>query len=82
MQYVNDALSAHRITQTSLHKHLFTQDTAGIDRALPRMTGSTPAFIFQPVGGDKALLTGDLVMTAKEVPDTLRVLRKGPADPI
>lgn len=154
LQHVNDVLSAHRITQTSLHKHLFTHepavwwvhihaigadpvdlakglraamdaartprgaddadddavdlDTAGIDRALgakgrqqggvykvtfarketvvehdralPRMTGSTTALVFQPLGGNKALLSGDLVMTAKEVPDTLRMLRKGRID--
>ncbi|MFF4738437.1 DUF1259 domain-containing protein [Streptomyces sp. NPDC001262] len=154
LQHVNDVVSAHGITLTSLHKHLFTQepaiwwvhihaigsdpaelarglravldvtrisrssagpddvsvdlDTAGIDRALgakgrkqggvykvtfarnetvvehdralPKMTGSTTALVFQPVGSKKALLSGDLVMTAREVPGTLRALRKGRID--
>ena len=148
---VTDALQAHGIEQTALHKHLLQQDppiwwthihamrgnpatlaqgvkaaldataipapvppgpqppvdldTAGIDKALgrkgtadgglykftiarketitddghvlPPTFGVTTAINFQPVGGGKAAINGDFIMTAPEVQKVIQALRKG-----
>jgi Domain of Unknown Function (DUF1259) len=148
---VTDALQAHGIAQTALHKHLLEQtppvwwthvhamgdpaqlaqglkaaldatvippaaappvqqppidlDTAGIDAALGRKGtadsgvykftvarkdtitddghvvppgfGVTTTINFQPVGGGQAAINGDFVMTAPEVQNVIRALRKG-----
>jgi hypothetical protein len=148
---VTDALQAHGIEQTALHKHLLQQtpavwwthmhamgdatrlaqgvkaaldataippaaappaqqppvdlDTAGIDKALgrkgtadggiykftiarkdtitddghilPPTFGVTTGINFQPVGGGKAAINGDFVMTAPEVQKVIQALRKG-----
>jgi hypothetical protein len=148
---VTDALQAHGIEQTALHKHLLEQtpavwwthihgmgdpvklaqgvraaldataippaaappgqqpsvdlDTAGIDKALgrkgtadgglykftiarketiednehilPPTFGVTTGINFQPVGGNKAAINGDFVMTAPEVQKVIQALRKG-----
>lgn len=44
---------------------------------LPPGLGSTSAFIFQPLGGGRAALSGDCVMLAEEVQDVLGALRRG-----
>jgi hypothetical protein len=150
LQKVTDALQAHGIPQTALHKHLLEQsppvwwthidamgdpvklaqglkaaldataipaptppgpqppvdlNTAGIDKAmgrkgtadggvykftiarketieenghvLPPAFGVTTGINFQPVGGGKAAINGDFVMTAPEVQKVIRALRKG-----
>jgi hypothetical protein len=151
---VTDALQAHGIEQTALHKHLPEQappvwwthihgmgdpvrlaqgvraaldataipaaaappgqqppvdlDTAGIDKALgrkgtadsglykftigrketiadngdvlPPTFGVTTGINFQPVGGGKAAINGDFVMTAPEVQKVIQALRKGGID--
>ncbi|MGH3885459.1 MAG: DUF1259 domain-containing protein [Pseudonocardiaceae bacterium] len=146
---VTDALQAHGIAQTALHKHLLEQsppvwwthvhamgdpvqiaqglraaldataipspaapaaqplelDTAGIDaglgrkgtadggiykfsiarnqtitqdgHVLPPGLGVTTAVGFQPLGGGKAAINGDIVMTAEEVQKVIAALRKG-----
>jgi hypothetical protein len=148
---VTDALQAHGIAQTALHKHLLQQtppvwwthiqamgdpvriaqgvkaaleataiwpatappaqqpavdlDTTGIDAALgragtadggvykftiarndvitdgghvlPPTFGMTAGINFQPVGGGKAVINGDLVMTAPEVQKVIQALRHG-----
>jgi hypothetical protein len=148
---VTDALAAHGIAQTAVHKHLLQQtppvwwthidgmgeparlaqglraaldataippaapaqspqppielDTAGIDAALgrtgtadggldkftiarrdpiaqdghvtPPTFGVTTTVNFQPVGGGRAAINGDFVMTAPEVPTVIQTLRKG-----
>jgi hypothetical protein len=148
---VTDALQAHGIEQTALHKHLLEQspqvwwthvhamgnptqlaqglkaaldatatppaaaapaqqppvdlDTAGIDAALgrkgtadsglykytiarqdtitdggqvvPPTFGVTTTINFQPVGGGKAAINGDLVMTGPEVQKAIQALRAG-----
>ncbi|MDA3627097.1 DUF1259 domain-containing protein [Saccharopolyspora sp. WRP15-2] len=147
---VTDALQAHGIEQTALHKHLLEQsppvwwthvhgmgdpvqlaqgvraaldatatpratpaapqppvelDTAGIDNALGRKgtadggiykfsiarkdvvtdsghvvppgTGVNTGLNFQPVGGGRAAVNGDFVMTAPEVEKVVQALRKG-----
>jgi hypothetical protein len=148
---VTDALQAHGIAQSALHKHLLEQappvwwthvhamgdpaqlaqglktaldataippaaappaqqppidlDTAGIDAALGRKGtadngvykftvarndaitddghlvppgfGVTTTINFQPVGGGKAAINGDFVMTAPEVQNVIRALRQG-----
>ncbi|MFB9690291.1 DUF1259 domain-containing protein [Amycolatopsis plumensis] len=152
---VTDALQAHGIEQTALHKHLLQQDppvwwthihamsgnpaalaqgikaaldatsippaatppgqqppidldTAGIDKALgrkgtadggiykftiaraetitddghvlPPTFGVTTGINFQPVGGGRAAINGDFVMTAPEVQKVIQALRKGGID--
>jgi Domain of Unknown Function (DUF1259) len=43
--------------------------------AVPVAMGSAEAMNFQPTGGGKAAITGDLVLTAQEVNPVLRALR-------
>jgi len=43
---------------------------------VPIAMGSGEAINFQPTGGDKAAITGDFVLTAKEVNPVLRALRE------
>ncbi|GHH18740.1 DUF1259 domain-containing protein [Streptomyces rubradiris] len=44
---------------------------------LPAGLGSTTSANFQPLGGGRAALSGDLVMTAGEVQTALTILRGG-----
>jgi hypothetical protein len=44
--------------------------------AVPPAMGSAEAINFQPTGGGKAAITGDFVLTAKEVNPVLRALRE------
>jgi len=154
LAHVTDALQAHGIEQTALHKHLLEHtppvwwthmhamadnpaelargvkaaleataippatppgpqpqvdlDTAGIDQALgrkgtadggiykvtiarkdtivddghvlPPTFGVTTGINFQPVGGGKAAINGDFVMTGPEVQKVIQALRKGNID--
>jgi hypothetical protein len=43
---------------------------------VPIAMGSAEAINFQPTGGGKAAITGDFVLTAKEVNPVLRALRE------
>src|SRR5438067_4710809 len=43
--------------------------------AVPPSLGSAQAINFQPLGGGKAAITGDFVLTAKEVPLVMKALR-------
>ena len=43
---------------------------------VPVAMGSGEAINFQPTGGGKAAITGDFVLTAKEVNPVLRALRE------
>src|SRR5437667_4589262 len=43
--------------------------------AVPPALGSAQAINFQPTGGGKAAITGDFVLTAKEVPPVMKALR-------
>lgn len=40
------------------------------------LAASAQAINFQPIGGGKAAITGDFVLTAKEVPPVLKALRE------
>ena len=44
--------------------------------AVPPSMGTGQAINFQPTGGGKAAITGDFVLTAKEVPAVLKALRE------
>src|SRR5947208_7956635 len=44
--------------------------------AIPVSMGTAIAINFQPTGGGKAAITGDFVLTAKEVNPVLRALRQ------
>jgi hypothetical protein len=50
--------------------------TAG-GMAAPASMGTATAINFQPTGGGRAAITGDFVMTAKEVDPVMRALRSG-----
>ena len=45
--------------------------------AVPPAMGSAQAINFEPTGGGKAEITGDFVLTAKEVPPVMKALRDG-----
>ncbi|POX48921.1 hypothetical protein C3488_18825 [Streptomyces sp. Ru72] len=47
---------------------------------LPPALGITTAINFQPLGGNRAAINGDFVMTAPEVQKVIRALRKGGID--
>ena len=44
-------------------------------RAVPPAMGTAPAINFEPLGGGKAAITGDFVLTAKEVAPVMKALR-------
>lgn len=46
-------------------------------RVLPPGLGVTTAVTFQPLGGSKAAINGDIVMTADEVQNVIAALRRG-----
>ncbi|MDG4536316.1 DUF1259 domain-containing protein [Streptomyces sp. AV19] len=79
---VDRALGAEGRAQGSVYKVTFARNEtmADHDRVLPRMTGSTTALIFQPLSRKKALVNGDIAVTAREVPATVRALRRGKID--
>ncbi|MFC9756750.1 DUF1259 domain-containing protein [Streptomyces sp. NPDC056921] len=47
---------------------------------LPPALGITTGINFQPMGGNKAAINGDFVMTAPEAQKVIRALRKGDID--
>ncbi|GAA2927371.1 DUF1259 domain-containing protein [Streptomyces thioluteus] len=79
---VDRALGAEGRAQGKVYKVTYArkETVADHDRVLPRMTGSTSALIFQPLGRDKALLNGDIAVTAREVPAVVKALRRGKID--
>ena len=60
------------VYQVSLRRAEAIKD-GGMD--VPEAMGSAEAINFQPTGGGKAAITGDFVLTAKEVNPVLRALR-------
>lgn len=65
-----------------IYKSLFARGETVTDgeRVLPAGLGAISAFNFQPLGGGRAALNGDFVMTAAEVPEVLPRLRRGGID--
>ncbi|MCX3061527.1 DUF1259 domain-containing protein [Streptomyces beihaiensis] len=63
----------------TVRKYVFRRRETILDgpRVLPPGLGSTSAFVFQPLGGGRAALHGDLVMVADEVQGVLSALRRG-----
>ena len=61
------------VYQVSLRRAEAIKD-GGMD--VPEAMGSAEAINFQPTGGGKAAITGDFVLTAKEVNPVLRALRE------
>ncbi|WP_241833095.1 LppY/LpqO family protein [Streptomyces caatingaensis] len=76
---VDRALGAKGRAQGRVYKITYARNEtlADHDRVLPRMTGSTTALIFQPAGDGKAVLTGDIAVTAHEVNPVVKALRHG-----
>ncbi|MGK5641845.1 DUF1259 domain-containing protein [Streptomyces sp. URMC 126] len=79
---IDRALGAQGDTEGDIYKIVFARNETIVDhdRVLPRMTGSTTAISFQPVGKRKAIVNGDFVMTGHEVQDVIKALRRGGID--
>ncbi|WP_171161797.1 DUF1259 domain-containing protein [Streptomyces sp. I05A-00742] len=79
---IDAALGTKGGTEGEIYKIVFARNETVIDhdRVLPRMTGSTTALSFQPIGKHKAIVNGDFVMTAGEVQDVVRALRRNGID--
>ncbi|MEW2414852.1 DUF1259 domain-containing protein [Streptomyces sp. NPDC046866] len=62
-----------------IHKYSFARRETVTDdnRILPWATGVTTVLAFQPLGGGRAAVNGDFVMTAHEVQHVLTALRAG-----
>lgn len=65
-----------------IHKSAYVRRETVTDGhlVLPPGLGSTTSVNFQPLGGGRAALSGDLVMTADEVQPALTALRRGGVD--
>ncbi|MFI9721850.1 DUF1259 domain-containing protein [Streptomyces sp. NPDC052396] len=79
---IEEALGTRGISGEGVHTCTFNRRETITDmgRVLPPGLGATTAFNFQPLGGGRAALSGDFVMTAEEVPDALGALRRGGID--
>ncbi|KAB7850284.1 DUF1259 domain-containing protein [Streptomyces mobaraensis] len=79
---IDRALGAQGDTEGDIYKVVFARNETVVDhdRVLPRMTGSTTAISFQPVGKRKAIVNGDFVILAHEVQHVIRALRRGGID--
>ncbi|KNB52964.1 DUF1259 domain-containing protein [Streptomyces caatingaensis] len=79
---VDEALGTRGGTEGQIYKITFARRETIVehDRVLPRMTGATTAISFQPVGGGRAIVNGDFVITGAEMQHVIRALRRGRID--
>ncbi|WP_326597403.1 DUF1259 domain-containing protein [Streptomyces sp. NBC_01803] len=76
---IDDAMGTPGIDSEGVYKCIFLRrETMNHDgRVLPPGLGATTALNFQPLGGGKAVLNGDIAMIGSEVQNVLVALRKG-----
>ncbi|MFF9641030.1 DUF1259 domain-containing protein [Kitasatospora aureofaciens] len=76
---IDAALGAAGNSGEDVHTCIFVRRETVIDEGhvLPPGLGATSAFNFQPLGGGRAAVSGDLAMIASEVQEVLAVLRRG-----
>ncbi|MGW3045420.1 DUF1259 domain-containing protein [Kitasatospora sp. NPDC001159] len=79
---IDAALGATGTSSEDVHACVFVRRETVIEEGhvLPAGLGATSAFNFQPLGGGRAVLSGDLAMVAAEVQDALAALRRGGID--
>ncbi|MFF2205813.1 DUF1259 domain-containing protein [Streptomyces sp. NPDC058145] len=76
---IDAAMGVKGITDGVIYKSTYVRREAVADGhlVLPPGLGSTTSVNFQPLGGGRAALSGDLVMIASEVQPVLTALRRG-----
>lgn len=79
---IDKALGTKGGVEGEIYKITFARRETVVDhnRVLPRMTGATTALSFQPVGGGRAIVNGDFVITGDEMQHVIRALRRGGID--
>ncbi|MGK5532224.1 DUF1259 domain-containing protein [Streptomyces sp. URMC 129] len=79
---MNAAMGMEGVQDQTVYKYTFIRRETVTEShlILPPGLGSTTALIFQPVGGGKAVLSGDLALIADEVGDAMAELRRGGID--
>ncbi|MGV9270059.1 DUF1259 domain-containing protein [Kitasatospora sp. NPDC003701] len=79
---IEDALNAKGLNDSGIHRFTFNRRETVTDhgRVLPPATGMTTLISFQPVGNGRAAVNGDFAMTAGEVQNVLKALRRGGID--
>ncbi|MFJ2576729.1 DUF1259 domain-containing protein [Kitasatospora aureofaciens] len=79
---IDAALGAVGTSSDDVHACVFVRRETVIEEGhvLPVGLGATSAFNFQPLGGGRAALSGDLAMVAAEVQEALTALRRGGID--
>jgi hypothetical protein len=76
---IDNALGRRGTADGGIYKFTIARkDTIVADQhVLPAALGLTTAVNFQPLGGNKAAINGDFVMTAPEIQPVIQALRRG-----
>ncbi|MEV0408285.1 DUF1259 domain-containing protein [Actinoallomurus sp. NPDC050550] len=77
---IDKAIGHHGTADGGIYKFSIARNGTirdGEGHTLPAALGITTAINFQPLGGKKAAINGDFVMTAPEIQKVIQALRKG-----
>ncbi|GAB3967151.1 DUF1259 domain-containing protein [Actinoallomurus acanthiterrae] len=77
---IDKAIGRHGIADGGIYKFSIGRKdkiTDGDGHVLPAALGITTAINFQPLGGNRAAINGDFVMTAPEIQKVIQALRSG-----